>query len=206
MDAAGKDTGRVEAFSDGVYAIAITLLVLDLKVPPASADLAAFLRSQWPTYAAFLTSFLVLGIMWLNHHRLFRLIRRVDHGLLLWNGALLLVTVTVPFGTSLLSEHLRHPGGHLAAEIYSGLMLACAGCYSGLWLHLSSRRRKERLLVASCGHPEVRAIHRAYLVGLGLYGAAFLLAFVNPLLALLVQAGLAVYFALPPQSLELPVA
>lgn len=193
-----KDTGRVEAFSDGVYAIAITLLVLDLKVPPSSADLAAALRAQWPVYAAFLTSFLVLGIMWLNHHRLFKLIRQVDHGVLIWNGLLLLFTVAVPFGTSLLSEHLQHPGGRLAAEVYSGLMLACAACYNGLWRHLASARRREHLLVATCGHPEVVAIHRAYHIGLILYAAAFTLSFVSPVLALVIQFGLAIFFALPP--------
>ena len=75
-----KESGRVEAFSDGVFAIAITLLILEVKVPRgfSGKDLVPALLEQWPSYAAFLTSFATIGIMWLNHHRLFTLIRRVD--------------------------------------------------------------------------------------------------------------------------------
>src|SRR5579872_4040697 len=94
--AGDKETGRVEAFSDGVFAIAITLLVLDLKIPSASpsARLADQLAKQWPAYLAFLISFSFIGIMWINHHSLFTYIRRIDHALLILNGSLLMgVTV-----------------------------------------------------------------------------------------------------------------
>ncbi len=85
MSADGSETGRVEAFSDGVFAIAITLLVLDLKVPrdlPPGTTLLHALLAQWPSYVAFVTSFATIGIMWINHHTLFTLIKRTDHTLL----------------------------------------------------------------------------------------------------------------------------
>src|SRR5262249_42578260 len=98
-----RESERLEAFSDGVFAIAITLLVLELKVPPRDADLAAALLSGWPSYVAFLTSFATIGIMWLNHHRLFTTIRRVDHGTLVLNGLLLLGVTALPFPTAIVA-------------------------------------------------------------------------------------------------------
>src|SRR6266404_1707129 len=100
-----KDTSRVEAFSDGVFAIAITLLVLDLKVPqiafnsasgPTSAMLLAALEREWPSYFAFVTSFFTILIMWMHHHTVFRLVHRTDASLLLTNGTLLLLVTAVP--------------------------------------------------------------------------------------------------------------
>src|SRR5271169_6526713 len=76
-----KETARIEAFSDGVFAIAITLLILEIKVPgPAGGDLALQLLKQWPSYLAFVLSFFFIGIMWINHHRLFNHIKRADNG------------------------------------------------------------------------------------------------------------------------------
>ena len=91
-ESSAKETGRIEAFSDGVFAIAMTLLVLDLKVPKevgANHSLSSALLEQWPSYLAFLISFATVGIMWMNHHRLFTLIHRTDHWLLVLNGLLL---------------------------------------------------------------------------------------------------------------------
>src|SRR5690349_429038 len=104
-----KETGRVEAFSDGVIAIAITLLVLDIKVPTGLGEegglLDALLR-QWPVYLAFFNSFATIGVMWINHHRLFTQIKRIDHTLLLLNALLLMAISLVPFSSALLSEYL----------------------------------------------------------------------------------------------------
>ena len=105
-----KDTARTEAFSDGVFAIAITLLVLDIKVPqelPESVRLGTALLQLWPSYLAFLTSFVTIGIMWINHHRLFTLIKRSDHWLLQLNGLLLLEDTFLPFPTAIVAEGLR---------------------------------------------------------------------------------------------------
>src|SRR5213593_915772 len=98
-----SETSRIEAFSDGVFAIAITLLILDVHVPTISqGNLGSALTRQWPTYVAYLISFSFIGIMWVNHHRLFNHIRRSDNGLLFSNLLLLLGVTIVPFPTSLL--------------------------------------------------------------------------------------------------------
>src|SRR5438105_7058119 len=92
------ETARVEAYSDGVCAIAITLLILEIKVPsPASGDLTRQLLAQWPSYISFVMSFTFIGIMWINHHRLFTHIRRCDDLLLVLNPLLLLGVTSVPF-------------------------------------------------------------------------------------------------------------
>jgi len=108
-----KETARIEAFSDGVFAIAITLLILEIKVPQEAGSeeaLTKALARQWPSYVAFLSSFATIGIMWINHHRLFTHIRRIDHGLLVLNSLLLLAVVVVPFPTALLAAHWGGPG------------------------------------------------------------------------------------------------
>src|SRR5438093_6711013 len=111
-------TQRVEAFSDGVFAIAVTLLVLDVRVPrglPQTTRLTDALLANWPSYFAFLTSFATIGIMWVNHHRLFVCIARADHGLLIWTGLLLLGITFVPFLTALIVEYIGHPADRTAA-------------------------------------------------------------------------------------------
>src|SRR5450756_525291 len=111
-----KETGRVEAFSDGVFAIAITLLVLNIQVPhdlPVGKSLAGALIDQWPTLVAFVTSFATIGIMWINHHRLFIHIKRTDNNLLVLNLLLLLVIIFIPFPTALLAQqYAMHPEMH----------------------------------------------------------------------------------------------
>src|SRR5438093_9234247 len=106
-----KQTGRIEAFSDGVLAIVITLLALDLRVPPIPEDrsvsLVSQLLKQWPVYLAFFISFMFVLVMWINHHRLFTAIRRSDNNLLLLNGLLLMGITVVPFGTALVAEYLQ---------------------------------------------------------------------------------------------------
>ena len=99
---------RTEAFSDGVFAIAITLLVLDLAVPPLQESerdgLAAALGHEWPSYFAYLVSFLVVGIIWINHHTMLTLLERVDRPVLFANLMLLLTVSVIPFPTRLLAE------------------------------------------------------------------------------------------------------
>ena len=117
-----KETGRVEAFSDGVFGIAITLLVLDLKVPraeslPPGVGLWEYLIGQWPVFLAYLVSFCTILIMWTSHHRLFNHIRRIDSTFMYINDLLLLFVSVVPFPTSLLAEHIQHEYAHTAAAI-----------------------------------------------------------------------------------------
>src|ERR1700704_2483033 len=117
------ETARIEAFSDGVFAIAITLLILEIKVPHPSAgsSLAAELLRQWPSYFAFLLSFAFTGIMWINHHRMFTHIRKSNDVLLALNLLLLLGVTVVPFPTEVLAEHLGGPGQKAAAILYNGV-------------------------------------------------------------------------------------
>ncbi|MFL5760058.1 MAG: TMEM175 family protein [Thermomicrobiales bacterium] len=131
-------TGRLELFSDGVFAIAVTLLVLELRVPlpGALADgstLREALWQEWPTYLAFATSFATFLIAWVNHQNLFRLIARVDHTFLLLNGLLLATITFIPFPTHVLAEYLREPGPRTAAVFYVGSFLVMALAFNLLW-------------------------------------------------------------------------
>ena len=196
-----KETGRIEAFSDGVLAIAITLLILELKVPHGltASGLGAALLDEWPSYAAYLVSFATIGIMWVNHHRLFTLIQRVDNALLILNGLLLLTVSVVPFPTALVADYLGHDGDRLAAEVYAGWMILIAIAFNGLWRYAASPTRRPRLLRVPPDSPEVRAIHTAYRFGPLWYVVAFGLSFWSAALAVGVCGALALFFALPPK-------
>jgi len=196
-----KETGRIEAFSDGVYAIAITLLVLELKVPRDldAGGLRAALLHQWPAYVAFLVSFLSIGIMWINHHRLFGLIRRSDDGLLVLNGLQLLTVTVVPFPTALVAEYMGHDGGRLAAAVYTGWSLVIGAAYNVLWRYVASPARQPPLLRVAADAPEVRAIQAQYRLGPLWYGIAFATSFLSPALAMALCGVLALYYAFPPK-------
>ena len=199
-----KETGRLEAFSDGVFAIAVTLLVLDFKVPkpadlPAGPGtfgthgLLAAMLAQWPTLLAYLTSFLSILVMWVNHHLLFGLIRRTDHLFLYLNGLLLLFVTFVPFPTALVAAYLGRPGATAAAALYSATYLCIAIVYNALWRHAS---RDRLLLDGAASAAAIAEIDRSYRCGPPLYGLAFVLAFVNLTASLLTCLGLAVFFSI----------
>ncbi len=121
-------TNRLEAFSDGVIAIAITLLVLDIKVPDpdTTSSLPHALGEMWPNYAAYVVSFVTIGIIWINHHALVRRLRQADHSVLLLNLFLLLTIAVLPFTTALLAAYIGESGDHVAAVVYAGSLLAMA--------------------------------------------------------------------------------
>lgn len=195
-----RETARIEAFSDGVFAIAATLLVLDLKVPHDAAGGPGLLRTlaaQWPSYVAFVTSFAFIGIMWINHHRLFTLIKRSDNLLLVLNGLLLLGVTFVPFPTAVLAEYIPRDGGHVAAAVYSGTYTVLAVFFNLLWHHASD---KHRLLDRKADPSMVEAITRGYRFGPLLYFLSFVLAFVSVPASLAMNLGLAIFFALPSQN------
>src|SRR5262249_17947143 len=136
-----SETSRIEAFSDGVFAIAITLLILEIKIPPVTqAPLSTQLLQQWPSYFAFLVSFLFIGIMWINHHRLFTHIRRADSGLLFLNLLLLLGVSALPFPTAVLAVHFSGSGAHAAAALFNGTCIAIAVFFNVLWRYAVSRK------------------------------------------------------------------
>jgi uncharacterized membrane protein len=193
-----KETGRLEAFSDGVFAIAITLLVLELKAPEleegaTSAALLVALLRQWPSYFAYLVSFATILIMWVSHHGLFNLIARSNGRFLFINGVLLLLITTVPFPTSLLARYLTQPAAPTACAVYCGLFVLLALAFNGLWRYAAAGGR---LLHHTATPQRVAAITRGYLAGPLVYGVALLLAFVNVYASLGVCAALAVFFAL----------
>jgi uncharacterized membrane protein len=123
-----KFTTRMEAFSDGVFAIAITLLVLELKVPhlasgapePTAEALRDTMAEQWPGYLSFITSFFSILIIWIHHHAMFRLVRRTDARLLFANGLLLMMVTLIPFPTAVVAEYLQTPAASTAVEFYCG--------------------------------------------------------------------------------------
>src|SRR5487761_125314 len=128
------ETSRIEAFSDGGFAIAITLLILEIKVPvPSAGPLGAQLERQWASYISFFISFAFIGIMWINHHRLFTHIRRSDNTLMLLNLLLLLGVTFVPFPTAVLATYLGHPDQRLGAIFYSGTYFFIAIFFNLLW-------------------------------------------------------------------------
>jgi uncharacterized membrane protein len=192
-----SETGRIEAFSDGVFAIAITLLVLDLKVPRAFQDgrtLASSLVAMWPSYLAFVTSFATILIMWINHHRMFTLIGHADDRLMFYNGLLLFGVTIVPFPTALVAEYLRHDGQRTAAAVYNGTFILIAICYNLLWRRAAV---SDRLLHAHASRHAVQRIFDSYRYGPLWYLTAFMLTFISVPASLVVDLVLAVVFARP---------
>jgi uncharacterized membrane protein len=189
-----KETARIEAFSDGVFAIAITLLILEIKIPGVgSGDLSRQLLRQWPSYVAFVISFAFIGIMWINHHRLFTHIKRSNNVLLFLNLLLLLGVTAVPFPTAVLAQHFGQSDQRAAAILYHGTYFAIAVFFNILWGY-SSRHLLGKEVDVSAAHK----ISAQYASGPLLYLVCVALTWVNVPLSLLLNVALAVFFALPP--------
>ena len=187
------ETGRVEAFSDGVFAIAITLLVLELHPPKGDGGLWHLLVHEWPQFAGYLSSFFVIGIMWVNHHSMFRQIVRADRALLFYNLLLLLWTALLPFPTGLISRYLGHGGtdAEVAEAVYSANLTLAAIAFSLIWVHAV---RHGRLISEPLGPgQEWRSIAR-FSVGTFLYAATIGISFLSPGAALGVQFVIALYY------------
>jgi len=187
-----RETARVEAFSDGVFAIAITLLILEIKVPPIGAEpLAVSLPRLWPSYLAFLASFLTGGVMWLNHHRLFNLVGKSDDGLIGLNLLLLLGVTWLPFPTALLAAHLRRPDERLAALMYATSFFFISVVFQ-LIRRYAITARLFRHDVA------VHGVSKQYAIGPLMYLVLMAVALYSGTIVLILSALYAVYFALPP--------
>jgi uncharacterized membrane protein len=188
---------RLEAFSDGVFAIAITLLVLDIHVPePGSGSLGHELLAQWPSYAAYVISFLTIGIIWINHHAIFARLRAVDHSVLIWNLGVLLSVGILPFTTSLMATYLKESSGEsLAAAIYGASFFFMGMIFVGANHHILFRCPDllKRPMPAATAR---RLLHFASL-GQVPYALAVVLAFVSPYITLAICAACAFYYALP---------
>jgi uncharacterized membrane protein len=168
-----SETGRVEAFSDGVFAIAITLLVLSFRVPSVGQVISkralgdALLR-LWPSFAAFLTSFSAILIMWMNHHGVFRLVKKVSGPFLIANGFLLLTVTFVPFPTAVLASYIEGPSSTIAAAFYCGTYVLVSVGYNALWITAT----RGQLLISGVSENHIRKIRRAYLAGFVVYATA----------------------------------
>jgi uncharacterized membrane protein len=194
---AEKETGRVEAFSDGVFAIAITLLILEIKVPELSHDsppaaLGQALLALWPSFFAFLLSFFAILIMWINHHGLFNLVRRVSPGFLYANGFLLLVVSFVPFPTSVLAKYLDGKALNAAAAFYCGTFILISVGYNLIWRSMV----RGDLLNSEVSEAHVRKISRAYRLGMAVYGLSTLVAFMDGYVGLAMNLSLWVMWAI----------
>ena len=188
-------TSRLEAFSDGVFAIAITLLVLDLAVPPLTESerdgLWAALGREWPSYFAYLVSFLVIGIIWINHHTMLTLVERVDRPILFANLMLLMTVSIIPFPTRLLAEYLLEPDAHAAAAVYSATMLAMGAAFYALWATITRRPGSLRRPLDPATR---RATLRRFGAGQILYAAAIGLSFVSAVATLALHGALGIYY------------
>src|SRR2546430_6221960 len=132
----------MEAFSDGVFAFAITLLALNLRDPSGSGvSLSQGLVDEWPAFFAFVTSFVSVLIMWMNHHNMFNYIRKIDRRLMLMNGVLLLFVVLTVFNTSLVADHIQQADANVAATLYAGTFFLLAIVSNGLWWYCTAGRR-----------------------------------------------------------------
>lgn len=181
---ARSDTARLEAFSDGVFSIAITLLILAIKVPKVAelgeGGLGSALLALWPQYLAFFTSFAAILAKWVNHHRIFQYIQRSDHTLHYWNGLILLLITFLPFPTALMAEYLQRPEGNIASAVFAGTFIAIAFSFKGLWRYASTRGR---LVTPNIAEEDIEQINSRLRYAPFLYMIPFSVAFFSPKLS-----------------------
>jgi uncharacterized membrane protein len=189
---------RLESFSDGVFAIAITLLVLTIAQPANYHDLTHELFNRWPSFAAYVVSFSVIGIMLWNHHSIFAHFARADRGLAYLNLLLLLTIAFIPYPTGVFGEALREGhGARVAAVMYSITMALNAFAWSALWLYASGRRR---LLDDAFPEDQRRPATVLFVIGCAFYTVSVGVAFLNAYACLAFHGLLALYYALDPLS------
>jgi TMEM175 potassium channel family protein len=180
-------TTRLEAFSDGVFAIAITLLVLEIRVPePGHGALWAGLAALWPSYLAFAMSFFVVLVMWVNHHELARMVRTVDYPLLFANGLLLLSVTFVPFPTAVLAQYLATDEATAAVAFYCGTFFVTSLTWTLLFFVIVRRG----LLLSHVAPATVARVQRAYTLGPAVYAVATAAVFVNVVMGLVLNTSL----------------
>ena len=189
---------RLEAFSDGVFAVAITLLALQFTAPPSSAIASGSLPdtvfSQGGRFLSYILSFLIIGIIWVNHHITFRYIRRINRKLLSLNILFLMCVSFIPYPTAILGEYITQPDGYFAAEFYSGVMFITSAVFYLLWIY---GVRGGRLVSADVDMALVRAHAGRGLLAPGLYLLSFIIAFFNVYISLGIYALIAILFIVP---------
>jgi len=184
-------TGRFETYSDGVFAIAATLLVLSFSVASGLHDLGSHLLHLWPSYLAYATSFLTIGIIWMNHHYCVETIARADRTLMFLNLLLLLTVAFLPFPTRLVAQYLQHDGEQVAVYVYDATFVLMAVIYNVWWRYASNGRR---LIADSVPDSGLRAINRAFAPGIPMYAIAFLAAIWSPLASVALTFAIAAFY------------
>jgi len=195
-----KETGRLEALSDGVFAIAMTLLVLGIPIPTSeklktqhmTLQAAVLNTSALLPFLTYVISFLTILVMWINHHYMFQFVARIDRFFVVANGLLLMVIVFVNYPTALAANFVGTPDGRFAAIAYNVTLIAASLLYNALWFRIVGH---QRLLVSDADPAEVGSYTRQYLFGGPMYVVALALAFVNPGLSIALDAALAIFWA-----------
>jgi uncharacterized membrane protein len=190
MHGVEQGTARLETFSDGVFAIAATLLVLEFSVS-SGRNLGHQLVHLWPSYLAYVTSFVTIGIIWMNHHHTVSLIGRVDRTMLFVNNLLLLIVAFLPFPTRLVADYLNRGGERAAVLAYAATFVVMAAMHQVWWQYA---RRNRQLVADGVSDAALRAVDRAYAPGVPMYGTVFVLAFFSPLAAVFLTFAIAAFY------------
>ena len=189
-----KQTARLETFADGVFAIAITLLVLEIRIPEAGEDLTDALLSQWPSFAAYVTSFLGIGVIWVSHHQMFAIIHRTTPTFLFLNVLFLLPVAFIPYPTALVAQHIQEAGnGTVAVVLYGLVSTGVAVMFNVLWAYAM----RANLIARGAATIAAQLAARGFRVGPLIYLGATLVALISPLLSMGLFAVFAVYWMLP---------
>lgn len=187
------ETARLETFADGVFAIAATLLIIDVTVNAPGGELGNAILKAWPEYAAYAVSFITIGIMWINHHACMRQIGSADRTFLTINLLLLMCIAFVPFPTRLIADHFHDDGLRSAALTYGVTLVVTSVFFNMFWFYAA---RGDRLLAHDCDPHIVSGISRAFVPGVPIYGAATLVALLSPKAAVALFAAIAIFYLL----------
>jgi uncharacterized membrane protein len=186
-----KQSARLETFSDGVFAIAAPLLILEITLPGTKSVVHELVHA-WPSYVAYAISFLTIGIIWVNHHTVMEQIDRVDRTFLFLNVVFLMIVAFSPFPTRVLAENLRE-GSKAASFAYGLTFTLMAVFYGALWFYAAEGRR---LIAASADQRMVSGISRSFAPGSVIYGLATLSSLLSAYLAVALYAAIALFYVL----------
>jgi uncharacterized membrane protein len=190
------DTARIEAFSDAVFAIAITLLIIEIAVPHVEGDesLGSALLHLWPSYVGYALSFITIGIMWMNHHHMFRDIERTDHWLIALNVLLLMCISFLPFSTAVLVAYLQDDELPRAMFAYATSLTVTAISFNAMWVYAAFGGR---FVDSKVSQARLRARTIRFLPAPLLYAVAMALSFINPWASFALIVALTILFLIP---------
>jgi len=197
-------TSRLEAFSDGVFAIAITLLIIEIKVPShedlKNQTLAQYIWNQWPKYFAYILSFVMIGIYWANHHYLFKLFKRTNHLFNLLNVFFLMTIAFLPYPTGVLGDYiLTTEHAKFAVTFYAFAIWLPAFAWLLIWLYARHRRR---IVDHTLSQRFINSLTWQYYLSNVFYITAFLISLFSAALSITICVGLTLLYLLPPRKPE----